>query len=77
LSAIGIEYPKTHDLRALLSLLDEQGCEIGKLWHFVEFNAYAVQFRYGAYDSASEPLDRMDVCKQVQSLLQLISNHIK
>lgn len=76
LAVSGIEYPKTHDLRALLVLLKQQGVDVEDLWDVVEYNFFAVQFRYEAFDQIEEPLDRpaviarvADLVKRVESLL--------
>jgi HEPN domain-containing protein len=76
-SAIGVAYPKTHDIRVLLSLLEEEGCKVGKFWDLVEFNAFAVQFRYEAFNSSKETLDREGTCRRIRNLLTQITRKIK
>lgn len=40
------EYPKTHDLTLLLSLLEDQGNDIGIWWDLTLLMPYAVNLRY-------------------------------
>lgn len=55
----GVNYPRTHDLRHLLRLLENAGADISGFWHLMEYSIYSVQTRYeeGLLDS-DEPLDR-------------------
>lgn len=55
----GVNYPRTHDLRFLMRLLENAGAEISEFWHLMEYSIYSVQTRYeeGLLES-DEPLDR-------------------
>jgi len=72
LALVDVEYPKTHDLRALLALLREGGVNVEGLWDLVEYNVYAVQFRYDAFDVPDEALDRPAVVDRVQEIVQRV-----
>jgi HEPN domain-containing protein len=72
LAVRGVEYPKTHDLRALLALLTEHGIDVQDLWDLVEYNLFAVQFRYEAFDLFEEVLDREAVIRRVVALVQRV-----
>jgi hypothetical protein len=72
LSALGGSYPRTHDLTALLSRLEELECDVSSYWHLAEHNAYAVQFRYQALDLDDDPLNRSLVTEQVRELHALV-----
>lgn len=52
----GVEYPKTHDLRELLSLLDPTGKTLdAQIWRATDLNDYAVSTRYpGAFEPVTE-----------------------
>jgi HEPN domain-containing protein len=52
----GVEYPKTHDLRDLLSLADPTGQTLGpQIWNAADLNDYAVSARYpGAFEPVTE-----------------------
>jgi len=42
-----IDFPKTHNIRALLELLDPTGSEIPKeIWQGIDLTNYAVETRY-------------------------------
>lgn len=52
----GIEFPKTHDIRALLTLLDQAQCEVPpEIWNAVDLTDYAVETRYpGRVEAVTE-----------------------
>ena len=52
----GIEFPKTHDIRALLTLLDEAQHQISPdIWEAVDLTDYAVETRYpGRVEAVTE-----------------------
>lgn len=72
LALLDVEYPKTHDLRALLALLKERGLDVEDLWDLVEYNVYAVQFRYEAFDTPDEVLDRTEVIDRVRGVVHRV-----
>jgi HEPN domain-containing protein len=70
LSLQGVEYPKTHDIRLLLSLLQKQGCVVSPFTDLIEYTAFAVQFRYEALeDGSDEPVDREAVLRRMEALI--------
>jgi len=77
LAALGIEYPRTHDVRALLALLKERGASVDDLWDLVEYNFFAVQFRYDAYEPLDEPLNRAATHARVAGVIEKVSNIIQ
>lgn len=51
-----IDFPKTHNIRALLELLDPTGSEISKeIWQGIDLTNYAVETRY---PGPAEPVTR-------------------
>lgn len=68
----GIEYPKTHDIALLLSMLANHGQPVEPFYDLIEFNPYAVQFRYEAFDEIGEPLDRDTVIARVGELVRQV-----
>ena len=51
-----IDFPKTHNIRALLELLDPTGSEIPKeIWQAIDLTNYAVETRY---PGPAEPVTR-------------------
>jgi HEPN domain-containing protein len=72
IAALGTDYPFTHDISRLLTILKEQGCPIEPFLNLVEYNAFAVQFRYEAFEHTEEPIDRMTAIKEVQKLVTCV-----
>jgi HEPN domain-containing protein len=69
LALSGVEYPRTHDISLLLSVLAMQGQNVEDDYDLLEFNPYAVQFRYEAFAEIGEPLKRGKVIERVGALL--------
>lgn len=69
LAVIGADYPKTHDLRLILALLERSGAEVGPFWSLVRLDVFAVQFRYTVYEEPEHSLDREATRAEVSSLL--------
>lgn len=68
LAILGREYPHTHNLRVLLALLEEAGTDVSGLWDLVALSAFAVQFRYDAYNLKGESLDRAAITRRLKTL---------
>jgi len=66
------QYPFVHDLDALLNTLQKLGADVEALRGLVELNAFAVQFRYEAFESPDEPLDRRSVTVEAVALFQKV-----
>lgn len=74
LALSGADYPLTHDLSRLLSLLEAQAIDVAPYWPLVELTIFAVQARYDADLMASEaPLDRPAVIDQVEQVLDVVA----
>jgi len=68
------DYPLTHDLSRLLSLLEAQGIDVDRYWPLVELTVIAVQARYDADLLESDiPLDRLAVIDQVHDVLAAVA----
>jgi len=76
LALLGVEYPKTHDISLLLSLLESRGQSVGGFCDLIELNPYAVQFRYEAFDDLGEPLERNAVLDRVMKLARTVEGLI-
>lgn len=73
LCALGVPFPKTHDLDELGALLEEAGQEIPNFLHtLLEFTDFAVAFRYEAFADLEGDIDRLDCINRVGQLLQHI-----
>jgi HEPN domain-containing protein len=72
LALLGEEYPRTHDIDLLLSQLQARSEQVEAFSDLLEFNPYAVQLRYEAFDELGEPLDRKYVVERVTALLEQV-----
>jgi HEPN domain-containing protein len=68
----GGEYPLTHSIATLLALLERSECEVEGLWELTRYGAFAVQFRYEAFDLEEAPLDRSAVLDEVRTLVRRV-----
>ena len=66
----GADYPPTHDLARLLTLLEKTGADIEQFWPLVQFTIFAVQARYeDGFADLDEPLARAIEIDNVRALL--------
>jgi HEPN domain-containing protein len=77
LSAIGLAYPKTHNLRLLLTLLSDSGADVQPFWDLIEYNVFAVQVRYEGLDMLEEPIDRELALKRAIELVGRVEKVLK
>jgi HEPN domain-containing protein len=69
----GVAYPKTHDLRLLMSRLEseaQQDCQ--RFEELVDLTDFAVQFRYD-FPLVPEGLDRNRILSHVEAILEHVS----
>ncbi|MBF0627013.1 MAG: HEPN domain-containing protein [Magnetococcales bacterium] len=71
---LGANYPKTHDLRKLLAVLEEENMDVDAWWPLVEFNPYAVQLRYQWPGMEDAPLDRSDCITRIAEFLDHVES---
>ncbi len=72
IAALGLEYPYTHDLSALLRVIEGSGAKVEHLRDLAEYNPFAVQFRYEAFDWSGEALDRTASLVRLRALVEEI-----
>ena len=70
IAGMGKTCPCSHDLTRLLSQLEEYGQDVEAYRHTVEFNPFAVLFRYSALNEIDAPLDRPQAIRQANDLLR-------
>ena len=71
LCALGVPFPRTHDLDELSTLIEEAGQRIPSSFHaLLEFTDFAVAFRYEAFPDFEGDVDRHDSTDRVARLLQ-------
>ena len=70
----GIEYPFTHQLARLLTILENSGEDMEVFWALDQYSVFSVQARYEEGDVALEdPLSRDSVIAEVQALLDRVA----
>ena len=75
IAALDTEFPLTHDISLLLSVLADKNAPVADFWDLVEFTAFAVQFRYTAFDQIT-PLNRTDILQKVDNLFFYVQSII-
>lgn len=76
LAFFDVQYPRTHDLTLLLSLLEANGQDVNDFQDLVELNPYAVQYRYEAFDEMSGSIDRDTIVRRVDELMSLVDSFV-
>ena len=56
LALLGVEFPRTHDLTLLLSTLETRDQNVESLQELIEYNPYAVQYRYEAFEEVGDEI---------------------
>jgi len=69
LSLIGCEYPVTHNLSALLAMLEERGCDVQRFRDLAKYNSFAVQFRYEQAEGLKLDMDRERIVREVTAVV--------
>jgi HEPN domain-containing protein len=77
IALIGAEYPVTHDLSVLLNTLEHLGADVSSLWDLVEFNVFAVRFRYESVESYDPPLDREGTIRRVADIVNEVEKLVE
>ena len=72
LALLGEPFPFTHDIDYLLRLVEKRGLGVERFEELIEYNPYAVQFRYESYDSDAEPIDREEAVQRLEALRQQV-----
>ena len=65
---LGEPYPMTHDLDHLLRLVERGEPEAMRFEDLIEYNPYAVQLRYGSFESEAAPIDRQEAVRRLEAL---------
>ena len=75
IASLRLEYPKSHDLSALLRILAAEGIELSAYRDIEQWTVFAVQYRCEAYDDG-EPLDRGAMLEKLRGLLADVAGAI-
>ena len=70
-------YPLTHDVDYLLRRVERREPDVEQFEELVEFNPFAVQFRYESSDSDIAPIDREEAIRRLEALRQEVSPRLK
>jgi len=76
IASLGIRYPRTHDLMALIGELLTAGEDTSDLDNLVDLNPFAVEYRYESLDSEDEELDRSAYLDEIQALFDRVLGKI-
>jgi HEPN domain-containing protein len=77
LSLVGRAYPRTHDIGALLEILEASDEAIpATARELAELTDFAVQLRYETYESDDEPLERPPVIERVGELINWVESKV-
>jgi len=69
IAALGLTYPKSHDVSVLIRILEDEGEDLGRFPDLEDYTIFAVQYRYEAYDDAEEALDRNDTIEKTEAVV--------
>ena len=72
LALLGVEYPLTHNIEALLDLLAERGIPPEPFGKLIDYTPYAVEFRYQGIGPDADPIDRDGAVRLVGMLLDQV-----
>ena len=76
LCLLDVEYPWTHDLRALMASLEQAGAELPtNADTLIDLTDFAVQYRYEAM-MVDESIDRKETLSAVRSFVDLVAARI-
>jgi len=70
LVALGVDYPYTHNIIALLNLLEDRKEDVERFRRVARYNAFAVQFRYPGAEQTRTELDRHAALADATSVLE-------
>ena len=76
LASRDVMFPRTHDLSLLMNLLAEAGEDIEPFFDLIEYNAFAIQFRYENLAEDEEPLKRAAVVQRVGDLVTKVERMV-
>ena len=76
LTLLGESYPLTHDVDFLLRRIERREPDAGRFEELVEYNPYAVQFRYESSDSDIVPINREEAVQHLESLRQAVGRRL-
>jgi HEPN domain-containing protein len=78
LEANGIPFSRTHNLRFLVGLAEQNNLlpNVDSARVFIPLNAFAVQYRYEAIDAGNDPIDRKYWVEKATDFIGFIENSV-
>ena len=76
LALLGVEYPLTHNIEALVDLLAEHGITPEPFGKLIDYTPYAVEFRYQGVGPDAEPIDREGALRLVEIVLEQVTREL-
>jgi len=76
LASLGETYPQSHDIAALLDILNACGMDVDRFDEMVDYTRYADRLRYAAADPGATPLDRDTAVRRVEALLEEVRKRL-
>ena len=74
LAGLGLRYPHTHDIEALIELLEDRGKRVPNSNELADLAPYAVQFRFEAMAEPRDVMDYAAVLQRVRSIVDHIAD---
>jgi HEPN domain-containing protein len=65
----GLDVPRTHQLSVLLDQLEQHGENVERFWGLVEYQMFAVQFRYETIGQRVETINRVEAIGSVEAVV--------
>lgn len=66
----------THKNEKLLDILEMNGHDVKQFYDLVEFNPYAVEFRYDPLNDLEGLLDREEIIERIKTLFHYVEKQI-
>ena len=76
IALLGGLYPLTHNIQALLELVDERDADTEPFRDLAAFTPYAVEFRYAGVGPDADPIDRAFALEMVEALLEQVGGQL-
>ena len=77
IASLGLTYPKSHDVSVLITILGDAGVDLSRFPDLEDYSIYAVQYRYEAYDTTEERLDRAGTVTTTGLLIEHVRRVIR
>ncbi len=74
----GASYPRIHDLRRLLQLIEEKVQHVPEeFWESIDLTDFAAEFRYDFLESIEEDFDRVAIVRKVKKIIDHVQSLLR